>query len=92
MKAKLKPEPEPEEETEEEPEEEPEEEEIVRPKPATIKKPIPPPKQFKRPSRIPPPRREPTDEQLYDNANIEILRQRLYQQTRQRLQNDLFSY
>ena len=33
-----------------------------------------------------------SDKQLYDNANIELLRQRLYQQTRQRLQNDLFSY
>ena len=72
-------------------EEEPDEEEI-KPKVPPPKKPPTPPKQFKRPSRIPPPRREPTDEQLYDNANIEILRQRLYQQTRQRLQNDLFSY
>ena len=31
-------------------------------------------------------------EKLYSQANIEILRQRLYQQTRQRLNNDLFGY
>jgi hypothetical protein len=45
VKAKPKPEPEPVPEPEEEPEEEPDEEEIVRPKPATLKKPIPPPNQ-----------------------------------------------
>ena len=27
---------------------------------------------------MPPPRREATNEELYDNANIEILRHRLY--------------
>ena len=35
---------------------------------------------------------EPSDEELYTNANIEMLRKRLYQQTRQRLANDLFGY
>ena len=99
VKAKPKePEPEPEEETEED-EEEPEEEiEQKAPPPPkrVIHNKIPPsrqpPRQFKRQSRIPPPPREPTDNELYDNANIELLRQRLYQQTRQRLNNDLFGY
>lgn len=33
-----------------------------------------------------------TEEQLYSKANIEMLRNRLYQQTRQRLKNDMFNY
>jgi hypothetical protein len=97
VKPKIKepepePEPEPEEETEEEPEEE--EEEIIKTPPKKIipKTPITPQKQFKKKTIIPTPRREATNEELYDNANIEILRHRLYQQTRQRLQNDLFGY
>ena len=81
----------------EEPEEEEEEEEIIKepPKKIITKAPITqvtPPKQFKKKTTIPAPRREATNEELYDNANIEILRHRLYQQTRQRLQNDLFGY
>ena len=88
-------EPEPEEPEEEEEEEE--EEEIIKvpPKKVIAKAPITqvtPPKQFKKKTTIPAPRREATNEELYDNANIEILRHRLYQQTRQRLQNDLFGY
>ena len=78
-------------------EEEEEEEEIIKepPKKVIAKAPITqltPPKQFKKKTTIPAPRREATNEELYDNANIEILRHRLYQQTRQRLQNDLFGY
>ena len=54
-----------------------------------IKKP-PPPKQF---IRIQKPLRRPhPDEELYDNAIIEMLRQQFYHQTRQRLYNDIFSY
>lgn len=33
-----------------------------------------------------------TEEQLYSKANIEMLRNKLYQQTRQRLKNDMFNY
>ena len=91
----VEPEPEPEEEEPDEEESE-EEEEIIKvpPKKVIAKAPITqvtPPKQFKKKTTIPP-RREATNEELYDNANIEILRHRLYQQTRQRLQNDLFGY
>ena len=75
-----KPEPEPEPEEEEEEEEEEKE-----------KLPPPPPKKAIV-RRVRPQRREETDEELYSKANIEILRQRLYQQTRQRLNNDLFGY
>ena len=90
VKPKIKdPEPEPEEEPEEE-----DEEEVVEapPKKVIPKTPITPQKQFKKKTIIPTPRREATNEELYDNANIEILRHRLYQQTRQRLNNDLFGY
>ena len=92
----VEPEPEPEEEEPDEEESE-EEEEIIKvpPKKVIAKAPITqltPPKQFKKKTTIPAPRREATNEELYDNANIEILRHRLYQQTRQRLQNDLFGY
>ena len=91
-------EPEPEEpDDDEEEEQEEEEEEIIKvpPKKVIAKAPITQvtqPKQFKKKTTIPAPRREATNEELYDNANIEILRHRLYQQTRQRLQNDLFGY
>lgn len=91
----VEPEPEPEEKPDEEESEE--EEEIIKvpPKKVIAKAPITQvtqPKQFKKKTTIPAPRREATNEELYDNANIEILRHRLYQQTRQRLQNDLFGY
>ena len=94
VKPKIKePEPEAEEEPEEEPEEEDEEEVVEAPPKKVIPKtPITPQKQFKKKTIIPTPRREATNEELYDNANIEILRHRLYQQTRQRLNNDLFGY
>ena len=90
-------EPEPEEPDDDEEEEQEEEEEIIKvpPKKVIAKAPITQvtqPKQFKKKTTIPAPRREATNEELYDNANIEILRHRLYQQTRQRLQNDLFGY
>ena len=55
-----------------------------------IAKPLPPPKKIVRAK--PQSRIEPTDEDFYENANIEMLRKRLYQQTRQRLANDLFGY
>ena len=90
-------EPEPEPDEEEPDEEEEEEEEIIKvpPKKVIAKAPITqvtPPKQFKKKTTIPAPRREATNEELYDNANIEILRHRLYQQTSQRLQKDFFIY
>ena len=54
----------------------------------------PPPEKFERRARPPPTRtkREPADDELYSQANIEMLRQRFYQQTRARLQSDLFGY
>ena len=92
----VEPEPEPEEEEPDEEESEEEEEIIKVPPKKVIAKAaitqVTPPKQFKKKTTIPAPRREATNEELYDNANIEILRHRLYQQTRQRLQNDLFGY
>ena len=74
------PEPEPEEEEEEEEEEE-------RPPPRKIvhKKPIPAPKTIRRKVKI-------TDDDLYANANIEMLRHKLYEQTRKRLTSELFNY
>ena len=91
-KPKPKPEPEPEPEPESESEEE-EEEEEERPPPrkVTHKKPIPPPKTFRRRVKEKP-TNELTDEDLYSNANIEMLRQRLYEQTRKRLTHELFNY
>lgn len=67
--------------------EEEEEEEYEEPPPKKVitKQPLPPPEKFVR-------RQRPTDEELYSKANIEMLRARLYQQTRQRLNNDLFGY
>ena len=92
----VEPEPEEPDDDEEEEEEEEEEETIKVPSKKVIAKApitqVTPPKQFKKKTTIPAPRREATNEELYDNANIEILRHRLYQQTRQRLQNDLFGY
>ena len=67
------------------------EEEEPEPEPVPVKKP-PPPKQFiraKKPVSRPPPEEE---EKLYKNASLEMLRHHLYQQTRQRLHNDLFGY
>ncbi len=52
--------------------------------------PAPPPKQIKR--REKPVRAEPSDSELYSKANMEMLRNKLYQQTRQRLMGDLFNY
>ena len=74
-----------------EPTPEPEEEPTPEPEPVQnmIKKP-PPPKQFIRSQK--PLRRPHPDEELYDNASIEMLRQQFYHQTRQRLYNDIFSY
>jgi hypothetical protein len=85
-KPKVKLEPEPEEEEEEE------EEQEKPPLRKLISKAPPPPKPFERRARPQRTRQEPTDEELYENANIEILRQRLYQQTRARLANELFGY
>ena len=93
-KSKPTPKPKPIQEPEQEPEhsEEEEEEEInYEPMRKTTERNPPPPVKFQR-TRAPPRRREPSDRDLYDNANIEILRQRLYQQTRERLNNDLFGY
>ena len=89
-KPKPKPEPEPEPESESEEEEE-EEEERPPPRKVTHKKPIPPPKTFRRRVKVEPVN-ELTDEDLYSNANIEMLRQRLYEQTRKRLTHELFNY
>ena len=50
-----------------------------------IPEPIPRKAEKKKPSL-------PTEQQMYSKANIEMLRNKLYQQTRQRLKNDMFSY
>ena len=85
-KPKPKPAPEPEPEPEEESEEEEEEEEYEPPpRKVNVKQPVPPPKQITR-------KKAPTDEDLYSNANIEMLRNKLRQQTLQRLNQDLFNY
>ena len=57
-------------------------------------KPPPPPKEFKRRVKIIKPKevKEEPESELYSKANIEILRNKLYQQTRQRLIGDLFNY
>ena len=83
---KPKPEPEPEEESEEEDEYEP------PPRKVAVKAPLPPPKQIIRKKAPPRPPPQPTEEDLYSNANIEILRKKLRQQTLQRLNSDLFNY
>jgi hypothetical protein len=49
-------------------------------------RPPPPPKQITRKKR------EPTEQELYSNASVEMLRQRLFEQTRKRLVNELFNY
>ena len=73
-----------EEEDEEEEEEEEEEEKYI---PARrVRAPIAPPKQFNRkqkPSRV-------DEDELYSNASIAMLRNKLQEQTRQRLFTDLF--
>ena len=86
----IEPENEPEEEPDDKPEED--EEEIIVAPPKKIIPPITPQKQFKKQTKIPAPRREATNEELYDNASLEMLRHRLYEQTRKRLNNDLFGY
>lgn len=92
-KPKAKPTPKPTPQPQEESENEEEEEEYERPpRKMNIKQPVPPPKQFIRKQRPPPTKREPSDAELYENANIELLRKRFYQQTKQRLMNDLFNY
>ena len=83
---KPKPEPEPEEESEEEDEYEP------PPRKVAVKAPLPPPKQIIRKKAPPRPPPQPTEEDLYSNANIEMLRKKLRQQTLQRLNSDLFNY
>ena len=74
------------------------------PKKPSHKKKLPPPKEPELsseeeeeiPEPIPEkPKKKPivsSEQQLYSKANIEMLRNRLYQQTRQRLKNDMFSY
>ena len=93
-KPPSKPKPEPEPEPEEESEEEEEEEEKYEPPPRKViaKKPLPPPKQIIRKKAPPRPPPQPTEEDLYSNANIEMLRKKLRQQTLQRLNSDLFNY
>ena len=87
--SKTKPPPPPKDETSEEEEEEEIEEE---PKPVErkiYKKPPPPINNRRRP---PPRVKEPTDEELYENANLELLRKRFIEQSRNRLMGDLFNY
>jgi len=83
----------------EEPSEEEEEiEEVSEPPPrkTTMKPPPPPPSQFKRKprpaSRAQAPKREQSDAELYQNANMEILRKKFLEQAKDRLMNDLFNY
>lgn len=70
------PEPEPEEESEEEEEE---------------KEAPPPPKQFIRKTKTII-KKEPTEDELYSQASIQMLKQRFYEQTRRRLASELFNY
>ena len=64
-------------------------EEPQRPPPKT-ENPPPPPKEFKRkPKAI---NKEPTEQELYSNASVAMLRQKLFEQTRKRLVNELFNY
>ena len=70
-------------------EEEKTNDEPQRPPPKT-ETPPPPPKEFKRkPKQI---KNEPTEQELYSNASVEMLRQRLFEQARKRLVNELFNY
>ena len=74
------------------------------PKKSSHKKKLPPPKEPELSSEeeeevpepiLEKPKKKPivsSEQQLYSKANIEMLRNRLYQQTRQRLKNDMFSY
>ena len=57
----------------------------------TTNPPPPPPKEFIRKQRIVKPK-EPTEQELYSNASVAMLRQKLYEQTRKRLVNELFNY
>ena len=57
----------------------------------TTNPPPPPPKEFIRRQRIVKPK-EPTEQELYSNASVAMLRQKLYEQTRKRLVNELFNY
>jgi hypothetical protein len=85
-KAKPPPPPPPDEVSEEE-----EEEVEYEPPPRKIKQqPPPPPKQITRKQR--PAKREPTDSEITENANIEMLRKRYIEQRNNRLINDLFNY
>ena len=52
--------------------------------------PPPPPKQFTRKQKAI--KREPTEQELYSNASVEMLRRRLFEQARKRLVNELFNY
>ena len=90
QKAKQPPPPPPEEDPSEEEEEEEEVVEYEPPPRKTIQQPPPPPKRFVKKQQ--PIRREPSENELYQNANIEMLRNKFYQQTRQRLMTDLFNY
>ena len=82
--------PEPELETENETEIEEEPEPVKK---VFHKKPIPNPRHFIRTQRSRIPVIQPQqEEELYSNASIEMLRHQFYQQTRQRLHNDLFGY
>lgn len=82
----------------EEPSEEEEIEEVYEPPPrkTTMKQPLPAPSQFKRKprpaSRAQAPKREQSDAELYQNANMEILRKKFLEQAKDRLMNDLFNY
>ena len=51
----------------------------------------PPPKEFTRKTKATV-KRQPTDEELYSQASIQMLKQRFYEQTRKRLSNELFNY
>ena len=77
---------------EEQCEEEEEIEEVYEPPPrkTTVKQPLPAPSQFKRKPR--PQKREQSDAELYQNANLEILRKKFLEQAKDRLMNDLFNY
>ena len=76
----------------EEPSEEEEIEEVYEPPPrkTTMKQLLPAPSQFKRKPR--PQKREQSDAELYQNANMEILRKKFLEQAKDRLMNDLFNY
>ena len=83
-----KPKPEPEIEYESSSEEE------LPPPQKSKRQPLPPPPPPLKPQKTRPrprPKQSP-EENLYSKANVEILKQKLYEQTKRRLMNDLFSY